>query len=401
MPSTRNREGALGRAIQEGDHVSVETLLAKGTDIEASVLCPDGTAVSPLMLAAMCGETTSAGLLLRAGAELDRRCGSSQETALLMCVSCGWEGTAKRLIDAGADIHLADDCGRSPLLMSCLMCHPECTEVLLEAGADTEQAMTSINSGATALYAACIGRRCECCSFRCASLLCEAGAVIDARTAQGATPMMAACQHGRHQLACLLSSYGASRLPARFEGDLPKKWWARDLADGLGHDELVEWLDASDEFTPLHHIEVLTPRRTLALLRAGEHSPVAGHPSPALRAKNYLKSFPHDEAAKMIVRASEPWAPATHSVWAEQHRARAFDLLKIGYSLRARLGDGSVLDWWVTLVMPNAIVWGVKPPTAPCPSAMKREQRMGERIEELATPRARRVARRAQRGGTR
>ena len=76
-----------------------------------------------------------------------------------MCVSCGWEGTAKRLIDAGADIHLADDCGRSPLLMSCLMCHPECTELLLEAGADTEQAMTSINSGATALYAACIGRR--------------------------------------------------------------------------------------------------------------------------------------------------------------------------------------------------------------------------------------------------
>ena len=40
--------------------------------------------------------------------------------------------------------------------------------------------------------------------MRCATFLLEAGALVDAATHQGATPMMVACQHGRHQLAVLL-----------------------------------------------------------------------------------------------------------------------------------------------------------------------------------------------------
>ena len=157
----------------------------------------------------------------------------------------------------------------------------------------------------------------------------------------------------------LLSSYGASRRPAPFRSELPCTWWARDLAEANEHDEVVTWLDASNDFTPLHHLEVLEPQRTLALLRAGDYSPVAGHPSPAMRAKNFLRRYKDDEAAKMIVRASEPWSPDTHALWGDTQRARVLELLKIGYLLRATLGDWSVLDWWVGHVMPCAIVWDV------------------------------------------
>ena len=357
MPSTRASEAALGRAIQAGDDALVATLLTKGVDIEASVKCLDGTSVSPLMLAACCGHTFCAALLLRAGAKPDRRFGEFKETALITCASNGDKETALALIDAGASLRQVDTLGRSPLFMSCLMSQPSCTELLLEADADVEQEMASVNPGATPLFAAALGTGCECCSIRCAMLLCDAGAIVDAQTAEGATPMMAACIHGHRQLAMLLSSYGASRRVARFEGNLPTTWWARDLAEKGGHDELVTWLDASDDFTPLHHIEVLLPRRTLSLLRSGAASPVAGHPSAALRAKNFLTSHPLDEAAKMIVCASEPWSPTTHNLWGAPQRTRVLQLLKIGYLLQAKLAHGAVLDWWVAHVMPDAVEW--------------------------------------------
>jgi ankyrin repeat protein len=52
-----------------------------------------------------------------------------------------------------------------------------------------EQAMTGHNPGATPLYAAACGG-----SLRCAKLLCEAGAKIDARTQNDASPLLVSCQ---------------------------------------------------------------------------------------------------------------------------------------------------------------------------------------------------------------
>ena len=386
MPSTRESFAALGRAIAEGDEDAVAALLAKGIDIEyPGLVCPDEKFVSPLMFAARHEQAGCASLLLRAGAEPDRAFGSSADTALLMAVGKGDADTATRLLDAGADIEKGDAHGRSPLYVSCMMSHPSCTELLVNARADVEQAMTSLNPGATPLYGAAIGNRCECCAIWCVRLLCEAGAVVDARTEQGATPMMVACQRGNHLIAMMLSSYGASRHKARFEGDMPKTWWARDLAAELGHDELVEWLDASDDFTPLHHVEVLLPSRTLALLRAGACSPVAGLPSPALRAKNYLVKHPDDEAAKMILRASESWSPSTHSLWSEAHRGRVLDLLVIGYQLRSKLAHGSLLDWWIAHVMPHAVAWDVEPPR-PTEPEEKQEDDQKETLDHPSVP---------------
>ena len=56
-----------------------------------------------------------------------------------------------------------------------------------------EQSMTGHNPGATPLYAAACGG-----SLRCAKLLCEAGAKIDARTENDASPMLVSCQVSAH-----------------------------------------------------------------------------------------------------------------------------------------------------------------------------------------------------------
>ena len=104
---------------------------------------------------------------------------------------------------------------RSPLFLSCLFGRPECTSVMLAAiqaagfGGNElcvlvasprgqtgqtgvpliEQTMTGHNPGATPLYAAACGG-----SLRCAKLLCEAGAKIDARTQNDASPLLVSCQ---------------------------------------------------------------------------------------------------------------------------------------------------------------------------------------------------------------
>ena len=380
--SARENVAAFGHAIQEGDEDEVEALLDSFDLLEVDIEDDAGVSVSPLMFAAKHESAGCAKVLLRAGAQWNRTFGPSMDTPLLESVSRGDADTVKVLIDAGADLGQADASGRSPLYMSCMMSQPHVTAILVEAGAALEQAMTSVNPGATALYGAALGNRCECCAVRCITLLCEARAVVDARTDQGATPMMVACQHGHQVIAMLLSSYGASRRPEIFEGDYPQTWWARDLADELGHDELVEWLDASGDFTPLHHIEVLLPSRTLKLLRTGSYSPVAGNPSPALRAKNYLRHNPDDRAAQMIIKASEAWSPSTHSLWSVAHRARVLELLEIGYLLRTKLGHGSVLDWWVDYVMPHAVRWEVQPPKqAPRAPAGHKEKEVKEQLK--------------------
>ena len=167
--------------------------------------------------------------------------------------------------------------------------------------------------------------------------------------------MMVSCQTGHLATSMLLSSYGATRQRTVFLGCIPtSESWAYDLAKRSGNEELVRWLEASLQYTtPLHHIEVLTPKRTVALLRSGRFSPLAGDQvTPATRAVEH----PDSAAAAYILKACEPWTPNFNKLWGAPLRARAYELLKIGYQLRLIHGD-ALLDTWVAHVMPYAITW--------------------------------------------
>ena len=89
----------------------------------------------------------------------------------------------------------------------------------------------------------------------------------------------------------------------------------------------------------LHHVRVLTPQRAIGLLRAGcsphahavragpvaawtevrdwpegAASPDAMFQSPAELAREH-EHDPRVPAAKIILRAAEPWSPDTHQLW--------------------------------------------------------------------------------------
>ena len=147
----------------------------------------------------------------------------------------------------------------------------------------------------------------------------------------------------------LLSSYGAGRSwhkdGAAAEGALAygstgMSLEAERLARDAGHTELPKWMRQSYRYSALHHVEVLTPHRAVALLRAG--------------------CSPHAPTAKIILRAAEPWSTRTHELWGHHQRRRAVELCKLGYQLASIVAPdrhGAFLDVWLDRVMPLAIFW--------------------------------------------
>ena len=348
----------LAEACKAGDAVSVARIIQQGgamldgafaTTLDESIL------MTPLMICAWNADDMCAKLLIDAGANVDLACGPDKETALHVSCAQGNDKLTELLIRAGASLLLADHLGRCPLLMSCLCDQPSCAELLLAAHADCEQSMTKHNPGATPLYAAALSG-----SVRCVSILCEAGANVDAKTFNGATPLMVSCQQGHLQTSMILSSYGASRGKGHFQGCLPRTGsWAEDLAGRSGSAELIEWLHESspEGFGALHHVEVLTVRRARTLLRSGRFSPFAGgNQSPVARARRLLREHRAAPAAALILRASAPWSPASHELWGTKQRALAIELLKIGHKLCPKWGR-ALLDVWISNVVPHILTW--------------------------------------------
>ena len=137
--------------------------------------------------------------------------------------------------------------------------------------------------------------------------------------------------------------------------------------------ECAQWLDATRRWTSrLHHFEFLSLERVRALLvegadvRAGDGG--AGAPTPSsLAAARLLPGQPVDDgraAAALIVRAAAPWSPRTHALFPAAAKARAVELLRIGWLLARRVQrlvtdasdvEGAFRDAWLDHVMPHDI----------------------------------------------
>ena len=130
---------------------------------------------------------------------------------------------------------------------------------LLAIGVDPNEPMMD-GSRVTALLLACITGQTEIAS----KLLAAKASVNQADHNNGIMPMTFACHRGDFGLVQLLSSYGASR---NFS-DAPYNT-AENVATLGRHHDVAAWLAMSRFWTPLHHLEVLTPERALALKEAG------------------------------------------------------------------------------------------------------------------------------------
>ena len=211
-----------------------------------------------------------------------------------------------------------------------------------------------LGSGFTWLVSACNN-----CRFDVVQLLLERGASVDS-SENGWTPLMWACRHGHEgheRIVQLLCSYGASRTRLDHQGRN-----AAAIARIREHSAHIGvWLDATELWsTPLHYIDVLTPARARALLRAGVHPHARARPdapSPLELAQQIRPGVPGAAVARLVEQAAAPWSPETHALWPAAARARAADLLRLGYLLAYQREDeaGSVRDVWLLRVMPYAL----------------------------------------------
>ena len=203
---------------------------------------------------------------------------------------------------------------------------------------------------ATALFIACQYNRVEC-----ARLLLENGAQAGDEGPDDKPPMHVACQRGHLECVKLLSAYAAPRSWGQLSDRC--RFSAAWLSTHFNHPALVSWLEATEGWTELHHIENLTAERVRLLLRGGAdvHASCEGV-SPLDRAATLA---PQTAAAALVQAAAQLWSPQTHALFPLAARSRARELLTLGHLLakQARFApqSGALLDSWTTYVMAHAV----------------------------------------------
>ncbi len=306
---------------------------------------------TPLIDAARNGRAADVTALLAGGADVDEPktdgCGA---TALYVACQEGHTEVVTKLLAANADVNHTNLDGAIPLYIACENGHTEIVTKLLAANADIEKAD---NDGCTPLFIACCQGHTEI-----VTKLLAANASVDQPRHNGGTPMIIACAEGHLGCVQLLSSYGASR---NFRFVAPTDT-AEHLASNRGHHELVAWLVRTRLWsTPLHHLEVLTPERARALLRAGADLHAAaepGGPTPLSLAQAAAAAGGAAEgtAAFLVLEAAKPWSRKTHKYFPEPARERAAELLRVGQWFKRLPNDFPIqFEVWETFVMPHAV----------------------------------------------
>ena len=146
----------------------------------------------------------------------------------------------------------------------------------------------------------------------------------------GVTPLDIACCEGHIQCVQLFSSYATNRNSQQYTEHLLQSLIS-------GHFALTNWLALSCEWSPLHHLEVLSSERTRALLRGGAElhlTPSAGDTATPLERARQLA--PASASASLVVRAAGPWSTTSHELFGDAERARAVTLAHSLYHVYLR-----------------------------------------------------------------
>jgi ankyrin repeat protein len=295
------------------------------------------------------GDVEMVACLLEHGADASPSANARGMTPIDQACSHGRLECVRLLLRSGAAADGIDRAGRTPLMNACAAGHVSCAEALISAGCDVDMAAAAPKSfgdgtpdwrGFKALtFAAGMGH------LACVQVLRMHGAAM----------------HGHGPLAT-----------------------AVDVAEHRGHPQVAAWLQATAAFcTPLHFLELISADRARELVRAGadlhardrpDSQAVAAQgdapapnqpPSPLERAQRLLNmpastegGAQNNAAAAVVVRAAEPWSPASHALFPTSARERAVTMLKLGYQLARRFAateEQTMIDVWLDLVLPRVI----------------------------------------------
>jgi ankyrin repeat protein len=176
-------ETALIRASAEGHDDCVRRLIKAGASLD--VCAKDGW--TALMRASAAGHRNCVRRLIKANTSIDIR-DESGNTAVMEAATLGHSDCVKQLIEAGASVDSINDNGSTALMSASMNGNQDCVEHLLKAGASPATRYKQHES--TALHEAVIRGH-----TKCAQMLLDHNANINARRSSGATPLYCAASY--------------------------------------------------------------------------------------------------------------------------------------------------------------------------------------------------------------
>ena len=200
-----NGASALLLAAKNGHATVVGLLLAAGAPVDKA----ENTQLTPLIAAANEGHELVAQQLLAAGASVNDANRHSQMTPLMFAAGQGHQEVAQQLLAAGATVDAVDRSGCTPLMYAAWQGHCGVVRRLLAAGAAVNRACPS---GATALLGAARAGHAEV-----VQLLLEAGAAANAKDPDtGGTALHMAARAGLDAMARHLVAAPGVDLDSRY-----------------------------------------------------------------------------------------------------------------------------------------------------------------------------------------
>jgi ankyrin repeat protein/L-ascorbate metabolism protein UlaG (beta-lactamase superfamily) len=135
--------GEIHRAAEAGDLAGVQKLL----DAEPALIqAADDKGRTPLHLAAFNGRDDVVALLIRKGAEVDRRETHYDLTPLHMAAWKGHAGAARLLLEAGADLNARERDNETPLYYAATADSIETIDLFLARGADLNDTQSKVGN---------------------------------------------------------------------------------------------------------------------------------------------------------------------------------------------------------------------------------------------------------------
>lgn len=128
-----NNSPSLHDAIKAGKPSAVKEALTRARINEYNA-----AGMTPLMVAAMYDRSTSARILLTAGADANLRTAQYGTTALMMAAMNGYHEVVAELIQGGAALNMGNKSGFTALMLAAQKGHATVVQQLLQAGADPQ-----------------------------------------------------------------------------------------------------------------------------------------------------------------------------------------------------------------------------------------------------------------------
>ena len=352
---------ALVRALGKGASVAA-TLIASAA-VEGCLDAVDRSGHPALILSARHGLQAETHCLLNHGADVEAR-GSDAENALFKASARGHVEVVRTLLSVGgAKVNSAYSLGLTALHAAAAAGHRETVRLLLEYGADVE--------------------------------LC-------ARTVSQHDAMAMALVAGHIAAAAVLASYfegGVAHGYSRWTSLLAPRWHkGRPVYRRSGTDKLVplaesaeqlkgayEWLAGREHWvSALHCLEWMGASRARELLRGGANLHARRDPSApsplevaavliqagsgcdgTARVSNDSadKDVNHGTndrtaAAHLVLSAASPWRSSNHFLFPDAARARAKELLRVGYLVGQTFGGQeahTIVQLWLDIIMPALV----------------------------------------------